>query len=133
MEHTRYFTPEQANQFLQVLSPLVERMLQIRKQILDLQPQLEGVLNKAVNNGGNRVSNEALDAFESLKETLHAIQEYDVFVKDVNSGLIDFPSIRDGEVVFLCWQYGEDEVEYWHELESGFQGRKPLYNASSTP
>jgi hypothetical protein len=126
MDYPRYFTTEQANQLLEVLKPLVEKMLEIREQILGLQPQLEGVLNKAVNNGGSLVSSEALSTFEELKEVLYAIQQYDVFVKDANSGLIDFPSIRDGEVVFLCWRFGEAQIEYWHELEAGFEGRKPL-------
>ena len=123
---TRFFTPAQANQLLEVLRPLVAEMLVARDSILKLQPQLEAVLNKAVNNGGSVVSTEALGAFDALKKTLYAIQQYDVFVKDVNRGLIDFPSIRDGTVVFLCWQFGEEEVTYWHDLETGFQGRQLL-------
>jgi hypothetical protein len=124
--HPRYFTLEQANQLLEVIRPLVAEMLVIRDSILELQPQLESVLNKAVNNGGSLVSKEALEAFESLKKVLYAIQQYDVFVKDVNSGLIDFPSIRDDEVVFLCWKFGEEQILYWHTLDDGFQGRKPV-------
>jgi hypothetical protein len=127
MEHyPRFFTPEQANQLLEVLRPLVAEMLDIRTTVLELQPQLEVVLNKAINNGGSAVSAAALEAFEALKKLLYDIQQYDVFVKDVNLGLIDFPSIRDGEVVFLCWQYGEEDVRFWHDLENGFQDRKLL-------
>ena len=124
--YPRYFTPDQANQLLEVISPLVAQMLSIRDRILELQPQLEAMLNKAVNNGGSVVSAEALSAFEALKDILHEIQQYDVYVKDVNSGLVDFPSIRQGEVVFLCWQFGEEMVSFWHELEDGFKGRQPL-------
>lgn len=125
-DHPRYFSLDQANQLLEVLKPLVSEMLSIRTSILALQPQLESVLNKAVNNGGSLVSSEALNAFQALKDVLYEIQQYDVYVKDVNSGLVDFPSIRDGEVVYLCWRFGEDQIGYWHELESGFQGRKPV-------
>ena len=124
--HSRFFTLAQANQLLEVLRPLVAEMLATRDSILALQPQLEAVLNKAVHNGGSVVSAEALDAFDALKKSLYAIQQYDVFVKDVNSGLIDFPSIRDGNVVFLCWQFGEDEVKFWHEVETGFEDRQPI-------
>ncbi len=124
--HPRYFSLEQANQLLEIIKPLVAEMLSIRKAILLLQPQLETVLNKAVHNGGSLVSQEALKAFESLKDILYKIQQYDVFVKDVNRGLIDFPSIRDGEVVFLCWEFGEEKIEFWHELEDGYRGRKPV-------
>jgi hypothetical protein len=124
--YPRYFSLEQADQLLEVITPLVTEMLSVRNTILKLQPKLETVLNKAVNNGGSLISGEALHAFETLKDVINKIQQYDVFVKDINSGLIDFPSIRDGEVVFLCWQYGEKQIEYWHELEDGFQGRKPV-------
>ncbi len=124
--HPRYFSLEQANQLLEIIKLLVAEMLSIRKAILLLQPQLETVLNKAVHNGGSLVSQEALKAFESLKDILYKIQQYDVFVKDVNRGLIDFPSIRDGEVVFLCWEFGEEKIEFWHELEDGYRGRKPV-------
>jgi hypothetical protein len=124
--YPRFFTLDQANQLLEVLRPLVSEMLAARSTILELQPQLVDVLNKAINNGGSVVSAEALEAFEALKTILYNIQQYDVFVKDVNSGLIDFPSIRDGEVVFLCWQFGEGDIKFWHELETGFQGRKFL-------
>jgi hypothetical protein len=124
--YPRYFSLDQANQLLEVIRPLAAEMLAIRDTIIELQPQLETVLNKAVNNGGSLVAKDALDAFEALKTVLYNIQQYDVFIKDVNSGLIDFPSIRDGEVVFLCWQFGEGQITYWHELEAGFQGRKPL-------
>ncbi len=124
--YPRYFSLEQANQLLEIISPLVAEMLATREIILELQPKLEPVLQKAVHNGGSLISAEALKAFGKLKDILYQIQQYDVFVKDVNSGLIDFPSIRDGEVIFLCWQFGEKEVGFWHELEDGFQGRRPV-------
>ena len=91
-----------------------------------ISKKLENALNKAVNNGGSLVSAEALTAFEALKHVINQIHQYDVFVKDINTGLIDFPSIRAGEVVFLCWQFGEGQIEYWHDLEDGYRGRKHL-------
>lgn len=124
--YPRYFSVDQANQLLEVIKPLAGEMLSIRGTLLEIQPKLESALNKAVNNGGSLVSQRALIAFDSLKDVLSQIQQYDVLVKDVNSGLIDFPSIRGDEVVFLCWQYGEDRIEHWHEVEAGFKGRKPL-------
>lgn len=124
--NTRFFTLAQANQLLEVLHPLIAEMLAARDAILALQPQLEVVLNKAVHNGGSIISAEALDAFDALKKSLYTIQQYDVFVKDVNSGLIDFPSIRDGQAVFLCWQFGEEKISFWHELETGYDGRQPI-------
>ena len=49
-----------------------------------------------------------------------------IVIRDVDRGLIDFPAIRDGEEVYLCWELGEDSVEYWHDLESGYGGRRQL-------
>lgn len=62
----------------------------------------------------------------SVGECLEQLKELGVFVKDVDSGLLDFPSERDGEPVLLCWRVGEDSVSWWHDLNSGFAGRTPI-------
>lgn len=61
-----------------------------------------------------------------LTETFHEIQSLGVLIKDVDRGLVDFPHLRDGEEVFLCWELSEDDIEYWHDLNSGYAGREPL-------
>jgi hypothetical protein len=68
---------------------------------------------------------------EELDGIVHDIEESGVHLKDVQLGLIDFPSERDGEIVYLCWQFGEPEIAYWHRVEDGFAGRQPL--PGSTP
>jgi hypothetical protein len=65
-------------------------------------------------------------AEHELAAALTALEELGVVVKDVDAGLVDFLSLRDGEQVCLCWQVGEPELAWWHGLEEGFQGRKPL-------
>jgi hypothetical protein len=65
-------------------------------------------------------------AERELAGALTALQELGVVVKDLDAGLVDFPSLRDGEEVYLCWQLGEDDVTWWHGLEEGFRGRKPI-------
>ncbi|HLV01558.1 MAG TPA: DUF2203 domain-containing protein, partial [Acidobacteriota bacterium] len=57
---------------------------------------------------------------------LAKIQDAGCLVKSVDEGLIDFPHIRDGREVYLCWRYGEDDIEYWHEVDAGFAGRTPI-------
>jgi hypothetical protein len=62
----------------------------------------------------------------ALAECVDAIHALGVQVKDVDSGLVDFPSLRDGEEVLLCWLLGEDEIRFWHTLDGGFAGRRPV-------
>jgi hypothetical protein len=63
---------------------------------------------------------------EELDEVVREIEQSGAHLKDVQLGLVDFPSDRDGEVVYLCWQFGEPEIAYWHPLDGGFAARRPL-------
>lgn len=125
-QFSRLFTPDEANELLDTLNPLVESLLAARQEILELRPSLEGALNKAISNGGSLATGDVLEAFQRLRSALNSIQAHDVLVKDINSGLIDFPSERDGGVVFLCWRYGEVSVTHWHDLDAGYAGRQPI-------
>jgi hypothetical protein len=122
----RLFTPEEANDLLPYLKPLLEDMLHVRDRLLEIQPELQPTLEKAIHNGNSSVSGAALKAMKQLKEVIMEIRALGVEVKDVNRGLIDFPSIRDGELIYLCWAYHEKQVAYWHRMEEGFAGRRPI-------
>jgi len=122
----RYFTLDEANALLEELRPLVGKMLEIRQELLDLQPELEPVLRKVLSNGGNQVASQAAVYFEELRELVDRIQASGVELKDINSGLLDFRSLRGGREVYLCWRYGEDAISFWHDIDAGFAGRQPL-------
>jgi hypothetical protein len=122
----RYFTRQEANDLLPVLKPLIKAMFHARDELLTLQPELQETLEKAINNGNSHVSRSALDAMGRLKDAVAKVHSFGVEVKDVNRGLIDFPSLRNGEIVYLCWIFGEEQVGFWHTLEAGFAGRQPL-------
>jgi hypothetical protein len=122
----RYFTLAEANEALVELRPLVGQMLEIRQELLDLQPELEPILQKVLGNGGGKVATQAVAFFERLEELIERIQQMEVELKDINSGLLDFPSLRGGREVYLCWRYGEDEIRFWHEINAGFAGRQAL-------
>jgi hypothetical protein len=122
----RYFTLKEANALLEELRSLVGKMLQVRQKLLDLQPELEPVLRKVLGNGGNQVASQAAEFFEELRVLVERIQASGVELKDVNSGLLDFRSLRDGREVYLCWRYGEDDIGFWHDIDAGFAGRQPL-------
>lgn len=123
---TRYFTLEEANAALVEIRPLVAYLLELRQAILDHQPELEPVLQKVAGNGGGAVATQVVRDFERLQEVLRRIEEIGAEIKDVNTGLLDFRSMRDGREIYLCWRHGEYDIRYWHEIDAGFAGRQPL-------
>jgi hypothetical protein len=129
----RHFTPEEANEALAEVGPLVERMVEHRRahvEALARQEELEGRIRG--NGGGIPPATLAAAAAEvesesrELARAIDEIVEYGVEVKDIDEGLVDFPALRHGETVLLCWKLGEDEIRYWHTVEDGFAGRQEL-------
>jgi hypothetical protein len=122
----RYFTLEQANAALVTLRPIVAAMLAARERIVAAQPELWPVLEKAAHNGGSPKASAVLVDFETVRRSAKAIEGMGIELKDINTGLVDFLSERDGRDVYLCWRYNEPRVAFWHDLEAGFAGRQPL-------
>ena len=122
----RYFTVEQANDELVLLRPIVAEILEIRQTILERQPEIWPSLQKAAGNGGGKVASQVALEFARLDELVRQIQASGALLKDINIGLLDFPSLREGREVYLCWRYGEDSVQFWHDLDTGFAGRQRL-------
>ena len=124
----RYFTLQEANETLNLIRPLMDEVQKIRQKILQNQPEAWPAIEKSVGNGGNRALSNMVQDFEKLDELIHQIQATDVLIKDINLGLLDFPALKDGREVYLCWQYGEGDIAFWHEVEAGFAGRQPIEN-----
>lgn len=123
---SRYFTVEQANAALTVIRPVMGEIQAIRQDVLDRQPEVWPVLQKAAGNGGSRAASLMAQSFERLDQLVHQIMDMGVLIKDINSGLLDFPSIRDDHEVYLCWLYDEERIAFWHEIDAGFAGREPI-------
>ena len=123
---TRLFTPDEANQLLGELRPLVERMRLAYSTLHAARARLSDLAEKAVIGGGSRMPPHLMQAGEQLESSVLAIRRHGVVIKDLSSGLIDFPAEHEGRQVFLCWKPGESAIGYWHEVEGGFDGRKPL-------
>ena len=121
-----YFTVEEANAALPALRVIVAKMLEARQRIVDAQPQVWPVLEKAAGNGGSPLASTVLKDFEIVQHSVKAIQKMGIELKDINTGLVDFLAERDGRDVYLCWRYDEPSVAHWHDLETGFTGRQPL-------
>ena len=129
----RYFTAEEANEALDVVRPLAEEMVERRRALSELQERHAAFTQMIAGNGGDFDSAELRQIEEELGEGATAvarcvarINEVGAFVKDLDHGLVDFPARRGEEDVLLCWRVGEDEVAFWHGLDEGFSGRKPL-------
>jgi hypothetical protein len=127
----RTFTPAEANSALPTVRPLVERMVAARSRLRELESEQREVVQIIAGNGsgyavGEARSDEFSAAAAELHETVEQLTKLGVQVKDADSGLVDFPAVRNGEDVLLCWRAGEEAVEWWHDLEEGYAGRKPI-------
>jgi hypothetical protein len=119
-----YYTPQEANNLLEIVRPMVAELMQISGRIRSHQPEIWAVVEKSAGNGGNPELSKLLPDFDRLDQVLHRLQDMGIEVKDLTIGLIDFPALRDGRVIYLCWKYNEEKVQFWHEVEAGFAGRQ---------
>ena len=121
----RLFTLAEANALLPRARQLVGQMLEARQEILDLQPSLWPAVEKAVGNGGSKALSEAARHIIIIQKALRTLSDLGIQVKDINTGLIDFPARYQGRIVLLCWQWDEPAVQFWHDVDAGFAGRRP--------
>lgn len=126
----RLFTLDQANALLPRLTPILLD-LRVRKAALDDARAALARLTPAMRGNGHGGTAVALERrmrqlIAELAQGLQQITDEGVAVKDLDAGLIDFPSLREGRVVLLCWHLGEDAIGWWHEVADGFAGRRAL-------
>ena len=124
----KLFTLEEANALLPSVRQILLRIKRSRQRLGALSSQAKMAAEKAEHGGGGM--SDGIRYANLLTDFTGEIAELDalgVQLKDFDRGLIDFPSLRDGRVVLLCWQLGEgDELEWWHDVDAGFAGRTPL-------
>jgi hypothetical protein len=130
---TRYFTAEQANDALEEVRPLAERMVGHRRALGGLLGRRSELSGTIAGNGGDldpgelaRVEAEIGEEAKGVARCVNEIHGLGAQVKDADEGLVDFPALRGEEEVLLCWKVGEEAVAFWHGLEEGFAGRRPL-------
>jgi hypothetical protein len=136
----RHFTLVEANEQLAQVRPLVERLVSHRRAhvaALARQEELEGRIR---GNGGGippaQLAGAAADVereARSLARLVDEINDHGAQVKDLDEGLIDFPTLHQGETVLLCWRLGEDDIAWWHGVEDGFAGRRPVEELDPGP
>lgn len=129
----KYFTPAQANKTLPLVRAIVRDITELAESLRTRHETLARL--KAAGGQSNSPAHEeelidAQNQFDEGREQLQAyaneLTELGVELKDIHTGLVDFPAWMDNREVYLCWRLGEPEVAHWHELEAGFAGRQPL-------
>lgn len=125
MIHARHYTLEEASELLPRVVGLVERMRAARRRLGDREAR-EALSEAGPTNGGGSPGRTVSEGFLELRDSMIELRELDVVLRDLDRGLLDFPSLRDGQEVYLCWQEGEDAIGFWHEPDAGFGGRRPL-------
>lgn len=123
---TRYFTLEDANELLPEIIALMEALQARRANIVESRQQISEILTGKQSDFGGPVASALAQDFMAIETLAQKIRSHGCVIKDLNSGLVDFLSKRSGREVYLCWRYGESQVAFFHELHTGFNGRRPV-------
>lgn len=123
---TRYFTLEDANDLLPEISALMEALQARRANVIEARDQVGDLLTGGHSDFGGPVPSALAQDFIAIEALAQKIRSHGCVIKDMNSGLVDFLSKRNGREVYLCWRYGEPQIAFFHELHTGFKGRRPV-------
>ena len=126
MSSKKLFTLDEANAFVPQLLDLVPRIQKLSVSLNNDFPDIKNARDKAKWNGGSDQGVDYLNAVLKYNDLMHKIEGMGCEVKGIREGLIDFPSLREGREVYLCWRMPEKEILFWHDLNTGFSGRKPI-------
>ena len=127
-QQERHYSLEEANASLERVEELIERLRRARAGLSDREAR-EALAEATPTNGGGSPGRVVSEAFLEVRDVLLELREREIVLRDLDRGLVDFPAMRDGREVYLCWQEGEAEIGFWHEPEAGFAGRRPIDGA----
>ncbi len=122
----RFFTVVRARSLLPHVRDLAEKMVALARQLQNFHPQIRGLAERGGENAGSPEGTLYLTYLLQMQECVGRIQGLGCVVKGVEEGLVDFPHLKDGREVYLCWKLGEDDIQFWHETDAGFAGRMLL-------
>jgi hypothetical protein len=125
VRHDRHYTLEEARDLLPWVTDRIALMRAAREQLTD-QETREALHAGSPTNGGGRAGRKVGEAFLALRAAAASFDEREIVLRDLDRGLVDFPAMRDGREVYLCWIDGEPDIEFWHELDAGYAGRQAL-------
>jgi hypothetical protein len=125
MEHSRHYSLDEATALLPWVQEQLGRMRSARDRLGDSDARA-ALAAAGQGNGGGTPGRLVSEGFLELREAMLELRGLEVVLRDLDRGLVDFPALRDGEEIYLCWQEGEPEIGFWHDPEAGFGGRRPL-------
>ena len=121
----KHYTREEARALLPTIRQWLTRLAELRGALDKNDRRLAGLMQSGNDSGGPMV-NKSVGMLADLQETLKKFQDREIIIKDLARGLVDFPALINGREVFLCWESDEDDIEFWHEIDSGYAGRERL-------
>lgn len=124
----KLFSPEKANALIPVLEPILEELWLKRRELaiklLEIDPAVRG--DRPERQFDRRSARRFTDLKAEIVRLINRIEAYGCVVKDIDLGLLDFPALREGRPIYLCWKAGETTLSHWHGTDEGFRSRKPL-------
>lgn len=134
----KYFNREEAEILLPLIVNCLERARSLKGEMETLDQEMARAAARIMVLGGTiaptgqllEVKSRRESILSQVQDEIRCIQQTGGVVKDLDEGLVDFPALIEGEEVYLCWKLGEERIRYWHGLEEGFAGRKPLEDES---
>lgn len=130
----RYFTRDEAERVLPAVERLLQEAIRLKSQFEETDEILKNTARDITMRGGMNVNRDQLvdirqrrdSSVARLQTTMESIQEHGCLVKDLDTGLLDFPTLYEDREVYLCWRLGEPRIDFWHAIEDGFRGRKEI-------
>ena len=122
----KYFSVEEANAFIPKLLIDIPRIQDLMKRLVNDFPDVSKAREKAQQNGGSLQGADYINCVLMINSLTEELESKGCVLKGIEHGLIDFPSLRDGKEVYLCWKNPEPRIEYWHDIQSGFAGRQRI-------
>jgi hypothetical protein len=124
-QFNKHYTRDEARALLPQIRQWLEQLDQLRRQLQSWDQRLSALMEAGNDTGGDLV-NRWVRAIVETRELLEEFHEREILIKDVERGLVDFPAVIGGKEVFLCWEKDEEDIEFWHDLDTGYAGREKL-------
>lgn len=121
----KHYSREEARALLPKVREWLDQLSALHSEFEKNERRLASLLASGQDTGGNLV-NSTVKLQSEIRRLFQEFQEREIFIKDLERGLVDFPAIVGGREVFLCWEKDEDDIEFWHDIDSGYAGREPL-------
>lgn len=126
LHHQKHFSIEEARTLLPLLQKILNEAHHAQRELTRSDEELGRRLTDTGGDIGGAIAAEMLQHLAAVNDCLHRITAMGIVVKDIGRGLVDFPHLRDGQEVYLCWEMDEDDIEFWHDLDDGYAGRERL-------